>query len=148
MSDVDAFDGVVKKYLNAVADQNFQQFGELITEDCEFTLVPIGYTWRGREQVIGALTVSGDGEGTGGGRKVRITNSFANADQVLLEYEREATIAGRTIVIDGYCWIAHIQDGRIDSVREYINPSNPVIALAMTFVLRVYPRLTRRKARR
>lgn len=116
MSDVDAFDGVVEKYLNAVADQNFQQFGELITEDCD-CLVPIGYTWRGRERSSVPSPSQGDGEGTGSSARFGC-RAGTNADQVLLEYEREATIAGRTIVIDGYCWIAHIQDGRIDSVRN------------------------------
>ncbi|MFF2395518.1 MULTISPECIES: nuclear transport factor 2 family protein [unclassified Nocardia] len=139
---------LVERYLEIIADHDYETFGELLTDDCEFTLVPIGHTWKGREDVIGALTVSGGTDSHDGEPTVRITSWFRNDDHVVVEYERKAVVRGVRLNIDGYCWIAHIRDGRIDSIREYINPSNPGIALLLSLVLRAYPRLTRRKSKK
>ncbi|MFD0366067.1 nuclear transport factor 2 family protein [Nocardia sp. GCM10030253] len=136
---------LIERYLEVVANHDYERFGELLTDDCEFTLVPIGHTWRGRADVVGALTVSGNTNSHNGRSMVQITNWFTNDEYVVVEYERGAIVGGVRLNIDGYCWIAHIRDGRFDSIREYINPSNPGIAILLSFVLRGYPRLTRRK---
>ncbi|WP_372588559.1 nuclear transport factor 2 family protein [Rhodococcus erythropolis] len=136
---------LIARYLEVVANHDYERFGELLTDDCEFTLVPIGHTWRGREDVVRALTVSGNAKSHDGRPMVQITSWFTNDEYVVVEYERAAILGGIRLNIDGYCWISHIRDGRFDSIREYINPSNPGIAILLTLVLRVYPRLTRRK---
>ncbi|WP_406230587.1 nuclear transport factor 2 family protein [Nocardia sp. NBC_01009] len=140
-------EALVERYLKIIADHDYEQFGELLTDNCEFTLVPIGYTWRGRADVIGALTVSGDTKSHDDRSAVKIINWFTNDEYVVVEYERGAVVGGVRVNIDGYCWIAHMRDGRFDSIREYINPSNPALAILVGLVLRSYPRLTRRNSR-
>ncbi|MFD7846576.1 nuclear transport factor 2 family protein [Nocardia sp. NPDC059764] len=138
----------IQRYLEIVGDHDFEQLGELLTDDCEFTLVPISHTWRGPAEVIAALTVSGDGKSHDDQAAVRILNWFRNDEYVVLEYERTAIVAGVRLNIDGYCWVAHIRDGRFDSIREYINPSNPAAAILVGLVLRAYPHLARRKMKK
>jgi ketosteroid isomerase-like protein len=133
------------RFLEVIASHDYERLGELLTDDCEFTLVPIRHTWRGRNDVVGALTVAESTKSDDGQSMVHITNWFKNDEYVVVEYERGAIVGGRRVNIDGYCWIAHIRDGRFDSIREYINPSNPVLAILVGLVLRSYPRRTRRK---
>ena len=67
--------------------------------------------------------------------------------EVVVEYEHTALVGGVRVKIDGYCWVFHIRDGRFDSMREYINPSNPATSILLSLVLRAYPFLTRWRAR-
>lgn len=136
---------LVQSYLRMVADQDFQKLGDLLTDDCGFTLVPSRYTWRGPEEIVRVLMASASSGSSGSGQKVRTYNSFAQDQYVVVEYAREVKIGAFTVNIDGYCWIAHIRGGRFDSIREYINPSNPVIAVVMAAVMRLYPRMVRGK---
>lgn len=136
---------LVQSYLKMVADQDFRNLGDLLTDDCGFTLVPSRYTWRGQEEIVRVLIASAGSGSSGSGPTVRIVNSFAQDQYVVVEYSREAKLGAFTVNIDGYCWIAHIRGDRFDSIREYINPSNPVIAVAMAAVMRLYPRMVRGK---
>uniref|UniRef100_UPI003F9B8CF9 nuclear transport factor 2 family protein n=1 Tax=Mycobacterium sp. TaxID=1785 RepID=UPI003F9B8CF9 len=98
--------------------------GELLTDDCSFTLMPIGHTWRGRNNVMSAVMAAGSRRTHDSRSKVNITNWFTNNEYLLVEYEHAAIVGGVRVKIDGYCWVFHIRDGRFGSMREYINPSN------------------------
>ena len=79
--------------------------------------------------------------------KVDITNWFTNDEYLAVEYEHAALIAGVRVKIEAYCLVFHIRDERFDSMREYINPSNPATSILLSLVLRAYPFLARWRAR-
>jgi len=138
---------LIERYLAIVADDDYERFGELLTEDCSFTLVPIGHTWTGRDRVMSAVMAAGTRRTHDGQSKVNITNWFTNNEYLVVEYEHGALVAGVRVTIDGYCWVFHIRDGRFDSMREYINPSRAGTSILLTLVLRAYPLLARWRAR-
>lgn len=37
---------LIERYLAIVENDDYGRFGELLTDDCTFTLMPIGHTWR------------------------------------------------------------------------------------------------------
>ncbi len=41
---------LINKYLSIVKSDDYQDSGSLLTDDCTFSLMPIGHTFRGREQ--------------------------------------------------------------------------------------------------
>jgi hypothetical protein len=48
-------------------------------------------------------------------------------------------------MIDGYCLVFHIRDGKFDAIREYINPSNLVTSLLVVLLLRLLPVIAARR---
>jgi hypothetical protein len=48
-------------------------------------------------------------------------------------------------MIDGYCLVFHIRDGKFDVIREYINPSNLVTSLLVVLLLRLLPVIAARR---
>src|ERR1700741_2861206 len=50
---------LIERYLTIVADDDYERFGELLTDDCSFTLMPIGHTWSGRGNVMRAVVAAG-----------------------------------------------------------------------------------------
>jgi uncharacterized protein (TIGR02246 family) len=138
---------LIERYLAIVADDDYERFGELLTDDCSFTLMPIGHTWYGRDDVMSAVTAAGRSRTHDSRSRVDVTNWFTNDEYLVVEYEHGALVGGMRVKIDGYCWVFHIRDGRFDSMREYINPSNPITSILLSVVLRAYPFLARRRAR-
>jgi uncharacterized protein (TIGR02246 family) len=143
-----AVTNLIERYLAIVANDDYERFGELLTDDCSFTLMPVGHTWRGRDNVMSAVTAAGRSRTHDSQSKVNITNWFTNNEYLVVEYEHGALVAGLRVKIDGYCWVFHIRNGHFDSLREYINPSNPATSILLSLVLRAYPLLLARRRTR
>jgi len=139
---------LIERYLAIVADDDYERFGELLTDDCSFTLMPIGHTWSGRDNVMNAVMAAGRSRTHDRRCGVNVTNWFTDGEYLVVEYEHGALVGGIRVKIDGYCWVFHIRHGRFDSMREYINPSNPATSVLLSFVLRAYPFLAQWRARR
>ena len=137
---------LIEQYLAIVANDDYERFGELLTDDCSFTLMPIGHTWRGRDDVMSAIIAAGRTRTHDSQSKVNITNWFTNNEYSVVEYEHGALIGGVRVKVDGYCLVFHIRDGHFDSMREYINPSNLATSILSSLVLRAYPLLARWRA--
>jgi uncharacterized protein (TIGR02246 family) len=138
---------LIERYLAIVANDDYERFAELLTDDCSFTLMPIGHTWRGSDDVMSAVMAAGRSRTHDSRSKVNITNWFTNDEYLVVEYKQSALVGGVRVKIDGYCWVFHIRDGRFDSMREYINPSNPATGILLSLALRTYPLLARWRAR-
>ncbi|MGB9303328.1 MAG: nuclear transport factor 2 family protein [Mycobacterium sp.] len=138
---------LIERFLAIGANDDYERFGELLTDDCTFTLMPIGHTWSGRDNVMNAVVAAGRSRTHDSRSKVDITNWFTNDEYLVVEYEHAALIGGVRVKIDGYCLVFHIRDERFDSMREYINPSNPATSILLSLVLRAYPFLARWRAR-
>ncbi len=142
-----AVTNLVERYLAVVAEDDYERFGELLTDDCSFTLMPIGHTWTGRDNVMSAVKAAGNRRTHDIRSKINITNWFTNNEYLVVEYEHGALVGGVRVRIDGYCWIFHLRNGRFDSIREYINPSNAGTSILLSLVLRAYPLLARWRAK-
>ena len=143
-----AHTNLVQRYLAIVANDEYERLGELLTDDCSFTLMPIGRTWTGRDDVMSAVMAAGRSRTHDSQSKVTITNWFTNNEFLVVEYEHGARVGGFRVKIDGYCWVFHIRNERFDSMREYINPSKLATSMLLHLVLRGYPFLARWRAKR
>jgi ketosteroid isomerase-like protein len=147
MTRADGTAALIERYLAIVENDGYERFGELLTDDCTFTLMPIGRTWSGREEVMSAVMAAGSSRTHDSQSKVNITNWFTNNEYLVVEYEHGALVGGVRLKIDGYCWVFHIRDGQFDSMREYINPSSVAMSMLISPALRVLPLLARWRRR-
>jgi ketosteroid isomerase-like protein len=141
---------LIDKYLDIIKTDDYAHFGDLITDDCTFSLMPIGHTWKGRDDVMGFVMAAGSARKHDEQSHVRVTNQFTAGDYFCIEYEHDLIMSFlhyRT-KIDGYCLVLHIRDGKFDQIREYINPSGFLMTFLTTYILRILPLAARLKARR
>src|ERR1700738_3182720 len=96
----DAVPKLIERYLDIVANDDYERFGELLTNDCTFTLMPIGRTWRGRADVMSAVMAAGSSRTHDSQSKVNITNWFTNNEYLVVEYEHAAVVSGIRLKID------------------------------------------------
>jgi ketosteroid isomerase-like protein len=126
------------KYLEIVQTDDYEGFGDLLTEDCRFTLMPSGRSFVGRDRIMAFTQMAGGSRTHDQAARVKIKNWFTDGEQLCVEYDHRAVVKGLglRIRIDGYCWVFHIRDGRFDEMREYINPSGFGMGLLAPIVLR------------
>ncbi|HEX6552113.1 MAG TPA: nuclear transport factor 2 family protein [Ktedonobacteraceae bacterium] len=141
---------LIQAYLKIVATDDYQDFGTLLTDDCTFSLMPIGYTFQGRQEVMTFVETAGNRRRHDDQSKVVIRNWFTDGDSLCVEYEHSLIINVLHIrsKIDGYCLVFHFREGKFDAVREYINPSRLPWVFFTVIVLRLFPLIVRWKARR
>ena len=49
---------LIHAYLKIVATGNYENFGTLLTDDCTFSLMPSGHTFKGRKDIMFPLTTT------------------------------------------------------------------------------------------
>jgi ketosteroid isomerase-like protein len=143
-------EALIQAYLDIVASDDYRDFGRLITDDCTFSLMPIGYTFKGREEVMAFVETAGNRRKHDQQSQVAISNQFTDGEYFCVEYEHALIINLLRVrsKIDGYCLVFHFRDGKFDAVREYINPSRLIWVFFTVIILRLFPSIARRKLRR
>ena len=146
----EANEKLIHTYLEVVATDNYENFGTLLTDDCTFSLMPIGHTFKGCNDVMAFVEIAGGSRTHDEQSKVVISNWFTDGHYLCIEYDHTAIVQALhyRFKIDGYCWVFHMRDGKFDAIREYINPSRLSMSFFMVFVLRLLPLVARLKARR
>src|SRR4051794_24259738 len=142
--------GLIAEYFDIVKTDNYQRFGDIITDDCVFSLMPIGHTFKGRRDVMGFVLAAGGARRHDNKSHVEITNWFTAGDHFCVEYTHHLMVRpfGYRTKIDGYCMVFHMQGGKFDEIREYINPSGVVMSILTTYLLRLLPVAARIKMKR
>src|SRR3954471_19615712 len=124
-------EGLLEQYFEIVKADDYERFGDIITDECSFSLMPIGHTFKGRKDVTAFVMAAGKARRHDNRSHVEITNWFATSDYICVEYTHHAIVRpfGYRIKIDGYCLVLHVQGGKFDEIREYINPSGIVASI-------------------
>lgn len=141
---------LINAYFAIVKSDDYAQFGDLITDDCKFSLMPIGHTFTGRKDVMEFVLASGGVRKHDKQSPIKIKNWFTDDEYFCVEYDHYAIVKAfhSRIHIDGYCMVFHMRDGKFDEIREYINPSGKTMSFMTTYVLRILPFAAKMKARR
>ncbi len=143
-------ENLIQRYLNIVATDDYADFGSLLTDDCTFSLMPIGHTVAGRQEIMAFVEMAGGSRSHDERSQVVVNNWFTDGRCLCVEYEHTAIVKPLRlrIKIDGYCWVFQIRDGKFDAIREYINPSHPFMSFLLAIMLRFLPMILRRKTQR
>jgi ketosteroid isomerase-like protein len=137
-------------YFRMVEQDDYAGVGAILTDDATWTIVPIGYTWTGRRAIESMAMAAGRSRRHDARSHIEIKHWFTDGEHLCVEYTHKAIVPGLGLrpTIDGYCLVFHMRDGRFDAIREYINPPNIVVGLAMYVVLPLLPPMSRRRLAR
>jgi ketosteroid isomerase-like protein len=141
---------LIQEYFRMVETDDYAGIGSIVTDDATWTIVPIGYTWAGRRAIESLAVAAGRTRQHDERSHVEVTNWFTDGEQLCVEY-RHKLILGRLpmrLMIDGYCFVFHMRDGRFDAIREYINPPNIAAGVLMYLLLPLLPHLSRKRLAR
>jgi hypothetical protein len=141
---------LIDAYFDIVATDAYERFSEIITDDCTFSLMPIGHTFKGKKDVMHFVMTSGGARKHDRKSTIAISNWFTDGVYFCVEYDHSSIVRflRRRITIDGYCMVFHMTDGKFDEIREYINPSSIAGAMLTTLVLRLLPFASRMRSAR
>lgn len=116
---------ILSHYVAAVERGDEETIRGLFAEDATWTLaagdLPISGTWRSREAILGEFLATALSYYAPGSVSLEITGMIAEGDQVVLQWtSRARTRDGRPYEND-CIGVFTIRDGRIQSVREYMD---------------------------
>jgi hypothetical protein len=145
---------LVKEMLDIVANdsENLERTLPCITDNCVWVMEPGGTEYHGFEQVNAFVRIAMSGRTHDAGQhKIEITNWFADADNLCLEYTHGAMLTGRFTAgfkgkiktgVSRCCITYHLRDGKIDRVHEYIDSTSWWLNVLMPIALANLHRLT------
>jgi uncharacterized protein len=118
---------VVQGYLDALIAGDLEAIRESFAEDATWTIygdLPIAGPWHGRDAIVDEfLTAVGSSLfEPGSGPNFEFPTLIGEGDTVALEWRVEARAAGTGEEYrNSYCGIFVVRDGRIATIREYLD---------------------------
>lgn len=83
---------LIHAYLEIVATDDYKDFGTLLTEDCTFSLMPSGHTFKGRQAIMAFTEIAGGSRTHDKQSKVAIKNWFTDSHYLCVEYDHTAIV--------------------------------------------------------
>ena len=141
---------LIQAYFRMVVEDDYAGVGAILTDDATWTIMPIGYTWTGRRAIESMAVAAGRRRLHDARSHIDIKNWFTDGEHLCVEYTHKAIVRGLglRLTADGYCLVFHMRDGRFDTIREYISPSNIAAGLMMYLLLPLLPYMSRRRLAR
>ena len=141
---------LIEAYFRIVEQDDYAGVGAILTDDATWTIMPIGHTWTGRRAIESMAMAAGRSRRHDARSHIEIKNRFTDGENLCVEYTHKAIVPrlGLRLTADGYCLVFHMRDGRFDAIREYINPPNIIVGLAMYVLLPLLPYLSSRRLAR
>jgi uncharacterized protein len=116
---------VLRLYVAAVEAGDEQTIRDLLAEDATWTLaagnLPISGTWQGRDAILGEFLATALSHYEPGSVSLEITGMIAEGDQVALQWTSRARTRDGRSYENGCIGVFTIRDGKVQSVREYMD---------------------------
>lgn len=123
-------DKLIKEYLDIIINtpDNYVSFSKLLSDDCVWKIMPPGIIFNGVEQIGSFLKMVMSSRTRNINYKIQILNCFADRENFCVEYSHDAIITRLHIkLVENVCLICHMQDGKFDSVHEYVDTSQSIL---------------------
>lgn len=116
---------VLQRYLDALVAGDIDTIRDSFSEDATWTVkadLPVAGPWLGRDQIVDDFLAAVMGERFEAGSHVlTFPTMIADGDSVALEWHVSARNAAGEPYENDYCGIFTIRDGKITTVREYLD---------------------------
>jgi hypothetical protein len=116
---------VLRRYVKAVEAGDMDAIRDCFAEDASWTLaagdLPISGTWSGRETILDEFLSAAMSHYEPGSVNLEITGMIGDGDQVVLQWTSRARTRGGRDYENGCIGVFTVRDGRIASVREYMD---------------------------
>lgn len=150
---------LVKEMLDLVANdsENLERTMKYLANDCVWIMEPGGTRYQGSREIGAFVEIAMSGRTHDKKHRIKITNWFANEDNLCIEYTHGAKLTGKFTAgfnggiktgVSRYCITYHMRNGKIDIVHEYINATSFWYNLILPFILGYLHWLTMRKLAR
>jgi len=127
---------VVQRYLDALMTGDRDTIRDSFAEDATWTIygdLPFAGPWHGRDRIVDEfLTAVGGSLFEPGSQSFEFPTLLADGDTVALEWRVRARTPGGADYHNAYCGVFVIRDGRIATVREYLDTQYAAQALLDT----------------
>jgi uncharacterized protein len=116
---------VIQRYLNALVAGDTEAIRHSFAEDATWTIygeIPIAGPWIGRDQIVDDFLTAGVGLlFEPGSHTFEFPTLITEGNTIALEWRVHARTATGAEYNNNYCGIFIVDDGRIQTVREYLD---------------------------
>jgi hypothetical protein len=116
---------VVERYLEAAASGDRAVLEDVFAPDASWTLaagsLPVSGTWTGREQILDGFLAQALSHYAPGSIDIHVDDWVAEDDRVVLQWTSRARTTDGRPYENGCIGVFTVRDGRIQSVREYMD---------------------------
>jgi hypothetical protein len=137
---------LAQEFISAMAADDKARVLRLLSEDCEWAVVPWKYVARGHQEIEVFLGVANKTRSyTDKGETIRIDNWFTNGEHMCVELTNIASLSFLPAVKaqQPICLTLHIKDSKFDWIHEYFQVPFP-----LSLIIRMVPFITRWRMRR
>ncbi len=116
---------IAREFFAALSAGDYPRLERLFAEDAVWTVVPVSIPGSGDHK--GARAIADDFRGirstlfVDGDPKLHVTNSFSGGPWVAVETHTVGRLKNGATYDSHYCWILQIIDGRISTLKEYMD---------------------------
>ncbi len=125
MSDVNDNERLLERYTAALQAGDRQAVRECFAEDATWTLhageLPMSGTWAGRDQIMDGFFATAMANYEPGSVQIETTATIAEGDRVVRQWTSRARTRDGMPYENGCIGVFTVRDGRIQSVREYMD---------------------------
>ena len=115
----------IQRYLDALVAGDVDVIRDSFAEDATWSMhgdLPIAGPWKGRDQIVDDfLRTIGGSLFEPGTQTFEFPTLIAEGDTVVLEWRVHARAATGADYHNEYCGVFIVRDGRIETVREYLD---------------------------
>jgi limonene-1,2-epoxide hydrolase len=132
---------LVREFIEAMAADDKAHVLRLMSDDCEWVVVPWGYSANGHEEVEAFLGVANKTRTyKEQGQKIDINKAFTDGENLCVEITNIASLSFLPSLkaSQPICLVLHMRDRKFDSVHEYFSAPFPV-----SLIIRLVPLVTR-----
>jgi uncharacterized protein len=116
---------VLRRYVAALQAGDAATVRDSFAEDATWTLhagdLPLSGTWEGREAILDDFLGAALGYYEPGSIEIDVTAMIAESDHVVVEWTTRARTRAGVPYENGCLGVFTVRDGRIQSVREYMD---------------------------
>jgi ketosteroid isomerase-like protein len=116
---------VLRRYLDALVAGDLETIRDSFAADATWTIkadLPVAGPWHGRDQIVDTFLATVMSERfEAGSHAFEFPTMVADGDTIALEWHVSARNAAGDPYENDYCGIFVIRDGRIATVREYLD---------------------------
>jgi hypothetical protein len=116
---------VLRHYFSAAKAGDRETISGLFADDATWTLaagdLPISGTWRGRDTILHDFLATVLANYEPGSLELDVTGTIAEGDQVVVQWTSRARTRDGRPYENGCIGVFTVRDGRIESVREYMD---------------------------
>ncbi|MFH5821869.1 nuclear transport factor 2 family protein [Georgenia sp. AZ-5] len=115
---------VARTFASATASGDVDIMQQLLADDATWWIpgeLPVSGTWTGHDEIFGRMFATAGQHIAEGTLKIEVSKAIADESHCVLLWQAQAESVHGHRYSNQYCMVFEVRDGKIVSVREYID---------------------------